>query len=282
MSNTAEDAVLPIFVVGFPRSGTTLVQSLFAAHGQVLALPETHLLTAATAKLGPIKRLGIARMPIEPGHSGIHGRRRPSRRPGRQTALLREFTDAANAAAVQAGCLAWAEKTPAHLHFIGVIERTVPQARFVHVVRGPVRAIASLHRATTEYPNEWGGQRSVETCLRRWIGDVAISARYASEPRHFIVPYEALIADPRSVAERLFARVGLPLDEPALSASLARRAEASRSVIGEGEEWKLRTLAPINAETPDDDSDLLPPATVDRILAASAPWRNWLDNLPPL
>lgn len=277
VSASADDSILPIFVVGFPRSGTTLVQSLFAAHGRVLALPETHLLTAATAKLGPLRKLGIARRPQS---RATPSDRRPSMlRFCSQRSLLREFVRRTDLEAQQADLDAWAEKTPAHLHFIPVIESVVPEARFVHVLRDPVPAIASLYRATQDFPQHWGGPRSVETCLRRWNDDVQLSAAHAGLPHHTMVRYEALVADPTPVAESLFSRVGIPLGGAELTAALARRADAGRTVVGEEEVWKQRTMAPIGANARLDPSTMLEESQVRHILAATDAGRAWLDRI---
>src|SRR5205814_8286588 len=51
----------PIFVVGCPRSGTTLVQCILSASSRAFSLPETHFLSWAlpTCALSPTTRIGV-------------------------------------------------------------------------------------------------------------------------------------------------------------------------------------------------------------------------------
>lgn len=47
------------FIVGFPRSGTTLLQSLLAAHPQIASFPESYFFPNAVEKKG-LRILGIS------------------------------------------------------------------------------------------------------------------------------------------------------------------------------------------------------------------------------
>lgn len=278
MSSIAGDVITRLFVVGFPRSGTTLVQSLFAAHGQVLALPESHLLPTATARVGPFHLPWIARC----SSSAPSGHRSSTRLPiCSQRGVLREFVRQTDAATQRGEFVAWAEKTPAHLHFVDLIQSVVPDVRIVHVVRDPVPAITSLYRATNEFPDAWGGPRTLETCIRRWNKDLRITARRADRQQHTVVRYEELLADPSAVVERLFARVGLPLHGLELSDVLARRTEAGRAVVGADEPWKRRTLGPIGPGAgPHDGFSVFGEPEVTRILQATKRTRYRLERLP--
>ncbi len=56
----SEPPVGRIFLVGTPRSGTTLYQSIMAAHSQILSLPETHFFLNLIPKRNYIARaLGL-------------------------------------------------------------------------------------------------------------------------------------------------------------------------------------------------------------------------------
>ena len=103
----------------------------------------------------------------------------------------------------------WLEKTPIHLHYINLIERYIPEAIFVHMIREGKDTITSLYEVTNKYPEMWGGKRSITVCLNRWIADVKISLTLKTKPNHVFVFYEALIEDPEAVLKDLCGQIGL-------------------------------------------------------------------------
>ena len=71
------------------------------------------------------------------------------------------FVTMAGAAAGSRGCAGWVEKTPANLYAVDVIERWVPGARFVHIVREGADVVASLCAVA----HGWGHPRPVSDQL---------------------------------------------------------------------------------------------------------------------
>jgi LPS sulfotransferase NodH len=248
----ADGAPARIFLVGFPRSGTTLLQSLLAAHPDVLSLPETFFFVdvAPTGRrwrlLGRTHRRARLRLAELEGH-GLE-----VAAPGFREVLpvatvaptVRRFVGSLDANALSRGRRAWVEKTPSHLHHLDTIERYVAQARVVHIVRDGVPAIASLCSVTREHPRPWGGTRALETCVERWRNDVRRSYACLGRPNHAFVSYERLVADPVAVMESLAAELGLRSDPATVGAMLAGYADASAGVVGD-EPWKASVGAPI-------------------------------------
>ncbi|MDP5181620.1 sulfotransferase [Blastococcus sp. BMG 814] len=127
-----------IFVVGCPRSGTTLLQSFLAAHPQVHSFPETHFFHRLQAPRGGRRAAGLAatgaagRLDEAAGRLGAP-RRRPVLPTVRRSGAA--FVAMADAAARRNGADTWVEKTPANLYVLDLIERVVPGAQVVHIVR---------------------------------------------------------------------------------------------------------------------------------------------------
>jgi len=116
---------IPIFIVGLPRSGTTLVERIFSAHPDVTDMGETHgfslalrdaaglprfgeLDDRALGKLGAVDWKRVAQLYMQ-----SLDYRRPR---------TRFFT----------------EKLPHNYHLVGPMRRAFPQARFVHLRRSPM------------------------------------------------------------------------------------------------------------------------------------------------
>ena len=96
------------------------------------------------------------------------------------------------------GSSVWVEKTPWHLYCIDEIQRRIPDAIIIHVVRGGADVVASLIKATKENPAEWGalgrgvGSRgyTIDKAVERWNKDISISNRYVGKEGSIIIRYE--------------------------------------------------------------------------------------------
>ena len=229
------------FVVGCPRSGTTLLQSFFAAHPAVHAFPETHFFYRLRARPGWRRRLGLTAPDVRPelpavaGFLGRPGTRWPRVPTVRRT--VDAFVAAADAATAAAGRRTWVEKTPANLYAIDLVTELVPRARFVHVVRDGADVVASLCAVA----EGWGSSYTVDTALDTWRECVAITAAHLGRPGHAVLGYAELVADPVGVLGRVCGQVGLPFD-PAM---VEGRAAAAGALIKDFETWKGANTGPL-------------------------------------
>jgi hypothetical protein len=273
--------------VGFPRSGTTLLQSLLAAHPGVLSLPETFFFESFSVgrvdrligRAGPRAPVRLAELP----GLGIPlvGEDRLRWLPiGSARRLAKRFVASLDAAATAHGARLWLEKTPLQLHLRRVreIERYVDGAIIVHMVRAGLPAIASLVAVTRQYPDGWGGARSVEQCVNRWRGDAHVSIACADRPNHIFVSYERLIGDTPGTLGRLCERLGLGRDQAVLEAMLTGYGERSSRLVRD-EPWKAgvaTTIRDRNAER----ADLFSEAEREHLRAAIADEESRLRALP--
>lgn len=241
MEGVNRDEPIRVFVVGCPRSGTTLVQSLLAAHDALVSFPETHFFNYC-AHDGLVDRLADFRhreLRTEmrayferldrPEWARAFGRWYPFRR--KYAHLLVEAFDAV---ADERSAEGWLEKTPSHLEHIETIESVVPGVKFVHVVRSGADTVASLHAVTHEFPEEWNGARSVDRCIDRWLDSVAITERHLAKPNHTSIQYEELARSPEEGVRKLCSFVGIDFDPDALD----RHRRAADRVVDENEPWK--------------------------------------------
>ena len=143
-----------IFVVGCPRSGTTLVQSLLAAHSQVVAFTESHLFDKGFLSLGASSFVRhrqlqeyAAKFVRENEHLPEHARSRllacdEMRVPGD---VGRRIVTVLDEVARARGASHWVEKTPDHVFRISLIRSVAPHARFIHVIRQAEGVLPSLY-----------------------------------------------------------------------------------------------------------------------------------------
>ena len=241
-----------IFIVGVPRSGTTLVQSLLAAHGALTSFTESHFFDRHFRLLAPSSRALLVSDPgprlreflaenDEPppaaaawfgaAEVGLGAR---ALLPLRTRPAARRLLGVLDELARRRGAAGWVEKTPRHLRYLPFLERLLAGAGrplFVHVIRQGLEVVASLKRAS----RDWERPYDLAACARRWNADVAFSLRRIGAPGDRFVFYEELTERPAAVLERLCVGLGLDWQPRALE----RYAGASgRLVTDEERGWK--------------------------------------------
>lgn len=238
-----------VFIVGCPRSGTTLLQALLASHKDILSFPESHFFHHVAVQQG--RRTGtfvsrkikeeLHRFLVESGNGAL------TRLIPRGSIFLsryaRAFVHILDTGTINRGKTIWIEKTPRHLHYIDAIRRYVPLAKFVHILRSGRDVVASLYQVTHRYPETWSGARGVDECIGRWLHDVRISMGCLKDPNHTLVRYEHLVQAPESVLCRLCRFMGVSYD----STMLTVYRQESKKLISPHEPWKDSVKQDISA-----------------------------------
>jgi hypothetical protein len=231
-----------IFIVGCPRSGTTLLQSLLACCSGVTTFLESHFFDRSLARCcGAFVPRRDADCEIDRfwADNMLPFEQRPPRRPLFGKLTSRAVADMLTAALVAAGQARNAqvilEKTPRHLHYIGPITsawaRQGIRVSFVHIVRDGVAVAASLIDSSANWPRP----RAPSNALARWHADLDHSVRYLGQEGHLFVTYEALASAPQGTCMRLAEALGLRLSED----DLRRRSEMLGRIVRSDETWKM-------------------------------------------
>ncbi|WP_243042647.1 sulfotransferase family protein [Dyella sedimenti] len=242
------------FVVGCPRSGTTIVQALLARHPAIYTLPETAFFEQlhgdlawrwGDAQVRPSRRrwrqrLGLTRRHMREAFAALHLQltgRRPIRPTGlHRRTLAQRFLALLDGSAAAAGRQMWLEKTPNHLLYIPEIQALAPDARFIHVVRRGEDVLASLMDVYLRFENDAAFGGGAVHWARRWNRAVDIHGRYVGHPSHHFVFLEDLVHQPEAEWERLCAFLDLPADVPLDSA-------CQQSIANlDYEPWKLSAI----------------------------------------
>lgn len=215
-----------VFVVGCPRSGTTIVQAMLARHPDVFSLPETYFFEALLGDMevrwGDRQARSSRRWYHRAGLAKSWGRRRlrdlehthmtsrhPRPVPRRWTACVRRYAAMLDSAARASDRTHWVEKSPAHLLFVEEIAACIPHARFVHVLRNGLDVVASVTDADMKQEVVGGFGGGIVQWARRWNHAMAVHRSYLGQPAHHFLCLEDLIGDTAAQWESLRAFLAL-------------------------------------------------------------------------
>ena len=179
---------VPIFVVGCPRSGTTMLRQILDSHPAISCGPETRFLWGMRGieerNWASLAGFGLT---IDEWHDRV-----------------RElFESLHDHYARSQGKTRWADKSPDYALMLEYIEELYPECQVVHIVRDPSDVVQSWIR--------FYGVRSVRRAARSWVRYVRAAHEFArSRPAHraLEVRYEDLVGDPEQSLRALFAWLG--------------------------------------------------------------------------
>lgn len=220
------------FIVGCPRSGTTLLQALLAAHSKVFSLPESHFFQRSFGKKKAFLFRGfyasyalqswLRKVGMEEYVSRV-----PRLSPFRDS-VVKAFVSIMDDVASRRGASCWIEKTPRHIFFIDKIEKYVPNAHFIHIIRDGRTVVASLCDAKRRFPEAKVWQMPLEEFVRLWNQAILKSAECVAKKNHFFVSYEALTTDPKRELKAICEFLELEFEETILE---SYRKTASQIVL---------------------------------------------------
>lgn len=216
----------PFFLVGCSRSGTTLLQSLLAAHPQITSFNESHFYHFMVPLKYEPKRYALQ---LASKQLKSHIKQYFEQEINRPELLKyfptlpvmrwqsNAFIKAMKYLTQEQGNHVFLEKTPDHIYYIHNIVKLVPNAKFIHIIRNGSEVIASLYEATHKYPQPWGGARSLDLCIDNWLKAIKITQDYMNEPNHIVVAYQNLVNNPEATLEKLCEFMELNFDQKMLT-----------------------------------------------------------------
>ena len=233
------------FIVGVPRSGTTLVQSICSAHSRLHVPPETafffkHRPPDEAATDDAAWRRWQARLldAEEWTDQGLDPAEFTSRIDATDRSARAVFLVLMQMQAEASGKPRLGEKSPHHLKCASELARLYPEAKFIHIMRDPRDVVASQLRMP------W-----INDCYllraRSWRRLVQAAAQRAEElgPRRWIdLRYEDLVADPQPHVQNLCTFLGESF-EPGM---LDFHQRSTQGFEDREQSWKGRTLQPID------------------------------------
>jgi hypothetical protein len=222
----------PIFVVGCPRSGTTMLRTMLDAHPNISCGPESGILQYAdrweTQHPDRLRQFGIT---PEQYHEHVRD--------------LFAWMHVQRAAAQ--GKSRWADKTPSYAIRLPFIDALFPDCQVIHIVRHPRDVIDSWRRKE--------GLRHAFRSAPLWASHVGRARAFGARrppDRYFEVHYEDLVRHPEKSLRLLFEWLGEPWDDGVLAVrshrsqqgtAPARRPGAFTSSVGIGTRPLSRLIA---------------------------------------
>jgi tetratricopeptide (TPR) repeat protein len=195
----------PIFVLGMPRSGTTLVEQILASHPRVHGAGELKILNDV---LAAVKDVDGKTIPYPEFVAGLDPQ--AVRQIGaRYVAQLKRL--APEAARVT-------DKMPANFFFVGLIHLALPNARVIHTVRDPVdTCVSCFSKLFTAEQSHTYDLAELGRYYRRYERLMAHWRRVLPAASFLDVRYEEVVADIEGAARRVLSYCDLPWDDRCLA-----------------------------------------------------------------
>ena len=210
----ASASELPVFIVGMPRSGTSLTEQILASHPAVFGAGEVRFWDDAFTAL---EKDGFA------SESAV------SLLPGMARDYLERVTTLSGARARVI------DKMPANFLYAGLIHAAFPRARILHMQRQPLDTCLSIYFQNFfnmgPYANDFG---NLSHYYREYLRVTAHWRTVLPATALLEVPYEGLIADQEGWTRRMLAFVGLPWDSRCLDFHQTER------VVITASRWQVR------------------------------------------
>jgi tetratricopeptide (TPR) repeat protein len=194
----------PIFIVGLPRTGTTLTERIVSSHSQVESVGETQhmqLVLRRESGVASVERLtsamieAAAKNDISPISEGY------------MDAVKYRLGDEPM----------FIDKLPFNYLYLGFIAKSFPHAKIIHLKRHPLDACFAMYKQVFT----WAYQFSYTlNNLGRYYASYARLCDHWREvlgDRMIEVEYESLVADQEAQTRKLLEKLGLPFEEACLN-----------------------------------------------------------------
>lgn len=200
------DSPQPIFIIGFPRSGTTLVEQTLTSHTNIAAGDELPIINGIVARaqtlLGSPAPYPVALTELWLGdREGL-------------IETMRDFylNEAARMGAIDPSKQWFTDKMPLNETHLGLITLLFPDSPVIHLVRHPLDVVLSVF--SNSLTHGFNCASSLETAARHYalVADLIAHYRSVLPIRYHAVRYEDLVVDQERQVRGLLDFIGEPFD----------------------------------------------------------------------
>jgi len=211
------DPPQPIFILGFPRSGTTLVEQTLSAHPRIAAgdeLPLIHEITAIMPRM-LASPLGypeaLAELWMGDQREGLDNLRDYYLQKVRQMGVVRR------------GATRFTDKMPLNETHLGLIALLFPEAPLIHVLRHPLDIMVSAF--SNAFTHGFYCASDLATAAKHYVGVMDLVQHYRGEMtlRYLSIRYEDIVEYQEQSVRAMLDFIGEKFDKACLTFHENRR-----------------------------------------------------------
>lgn len=239
----------PFFIIGVPRSGTTLLRLMLNSHSRIHIPAESKFIVPVYKKykkyensvprecwdeiIGFMEAIGA-----EDGFP-FYGKDVKKAVMERGVISLADFIKLPfRVSSERADKSRWGDKTPGYVSYIEILDHLFPGCQIIHMIRdGRDVAVSTI-------PLEWGPNTifGAARCWKRLLVEGQLAGKKLGEKRYIEVKYENLVANPVAVLEEVVDFLGEKYDKKMLA--YHKSVELEKSTVNKS--WhKLVKSAPV-------------------------------------
>ena len=214
---------VPVFILGMPRSGTSLMEQILSAHPDIFGAGELKFLTGVLENI-PINQARLRMGDKEPVFK-YEDKVGWAPRGERYVEKLQELADHGNYKRI-------VDKMPGNFNFVGLIHAILPNAKIIHSRRHPVETCLSIYRIFFAEGHQWSYNLTELGRYYRRYWEMMAYWRKAFPNVMYEAVYEENVHDVETAARNLIDHLGLDwnenclefynVDRPVKTASLAQ------------------------------------------------------------
>jgi len=216
-ASVRRDTPQPIFVLGFPRSGTTLIEQILSSHSAVAAGGELTFL-GETRRLAGLLLPSNEHFPENLAQSWTADNRHVA-------ALFRDhyLARAEQSGLFESGKPFFTDKMPFNEMYLPLLKIAFPHAKIVRVMRHPLDVCVSMMSNNLTHGFNCGYR--IEDTVRHFVAMFDLFEHYRREMQigEYTLRYEDLIRNPLMATQRLLEYIGLPFEESCMRFHESRR-----------------------------------------------------------
>jgi tetratricopeptide (TPR) repeat protein len=217
------DEIRPIFIVGFPRSGTTLLEQILASHSKVSAGDELVFIEETRNQIPKLTGTG------EEYPRNLLDKSKPLTQ-----AVLKKLRDyyidrVREHGIIEPGSNRFTDKMPHNLFNLGFISLIFPEAPIIHITRHPMDACLSAFMANFGQGHRY--TESMKSTATHYTQMMNLAEHYKREleMNYLQIRYEDILDDAESKVRQVLEFVGLPWEDACLKFHETKRISKTAS-----------------------------------------------------
>jgi tetratricopeptide (TPR) repeat protein len=217
------DSERPVFIVGMPRSGTTLTETIIGAHPQAFPAGELETIKRCEREMSSLvfKDEGVQKNARTLSWVGVE-------------ILAQRYLDAIDQKARNASAIRVTDKMPHNFQAVGFIATLFPNARIIHIRRNPMDTCLSIWQQNFNDAHTYA--RNLADLGHHYAHYLKLMEHWREvlPGRMLEIDYEDLVENQEEMTRKLVDHVGLPWDDACLRPQDVQRTVLTASV------WQVR------------------------------------------